>query len=706
VAARRPVSDTYHGTTVVDDYRWLEDGKNPEVQAWSDAQNTFARGQLGAFPSRAALEARVSALLSSASPSHFGLQRAHDRLFALKDQPPRPQPLLVVLRSADDPGSEHVVLDPNKLDARGGTTIDWYAPSPDGKLVAVSLSKGGSESGDVHVYEVEGGKEREKDAITRVHGGTAGGSLLWRKDGKGFWYTRYPRQGERAAEDLDFFQEVWFHELGGATPDRRSLTESIPRIAECELVETSEDGRYALLEVKNGDGGEAAFFLLDTTKKAGKGAAGDPWVRVARFEDHVVGATLGKDGGLWLRSLANAPRGQLLRLDPARPELARAKVVVPEGDGVIHSFAVTRSRIYVVDLLGGPHRVRALTLAGQPAEPFDLPGVASVRGLLPLDNDELLVRVQTYTEPPAWWHWSLKKKEAKPTKSAAMFKFRKTALAQTSQADFSEIEVSRESAVSKDGTRIPLSLLRRKGTKLNGQNPTVLYGYGGYGLSLTPRFAPRWLPWLEQGGVVAIANLRGGGEMGESWHEAGKLTKKQTVFDDFFACARWLTDQKWTSSSRLAIEGGSNGGLLMGAALTQHPERFAAVVSHVGIYDMLRVETTPNGAFNVTEFGTVKDPAQFAALLAYSPLHRVKDGTSYPPVLFLTGQNDPRVDPYNSRKMTARLQAADPGGSVLLRTSADTGHGMGTPLGAQIQEEVDVFSFLFTRLHVAYQAAP
>jgi prolyl oligopeptidase len=706
LAARRPVSDTYHGTTVTDDYRWLEDGKDPAVIAWSDAQNTFARDQLGAFPQRKALEARVTALVTSASALHFDLDRAGGRLFALKQQPPKPQPLLVVLRSADDAASEQVVLDPSVLDARGSTTIDWYVPSPDGKLVAVSLSKGGSESGDVHIYEVDGGKEHPKDSIARVHGGTAGGTLLWRKDGKGFWYTRYPREGERAKEDLDFYQQVWFHELGGATPDRRSLTDEIPRIAECELHETSDDGRFALLEVKNGDGGEAAFYVLDTRAKAkGGAAAGDPWVRVARFEDHVVGARLGKEGGLWLRSLEGSPRGKILRLDPAHPDLTKARVVVPESETVIQGFTVTKKRIYVTDLVGGPNRIRVLDLKGQPAETLALPGVASVRGVLALDGDDLLVRVQTYTEPPAWWSWSPGAKPKTPADKGGT-QLRKTALAQTTKADFSGIEVTREMATSKDGTRVPMSFLRKRGAKMDGQNPTVLYGYGGYGVSLTPRFAPHWLPWLEQGGTVAIANLRGGGEMGESWHQAGMLTKKQNVFDDFFACARWLIDQKWTSSARLAIEGASNGGLLMGAAVTQHPELFAAVVSHVGIYDMLRVETTPNGAFNVTEFGTVKDKAQFDALHAYSPIHQVKDGTSYPPVLFLTGQNDPRVDPYNSRKMTARLQAANPAGLVLLRTSADTGHGMGTPLAAQIQEDVDVYAFLFTRLGVSYQPVP
>jgi prolyl oligopeptidase len=342
--------------------------------------------------------------------------------------------------------------------------------------------------------------------------------------------------------------------------------------------------------------------------------------------------------------------------------------------------------------VGGPSQVRIFDLSGKSEGKMELPPVTSVRQIVGKEgSDDVLVRTQSYTEPPTWYRWSNKKLE-------------KTQLHQTSKADFSNIEVVREHCISLDGTKVPLNILRRKGTPLDGNNPTVLYGYGGYGVNMQPRFQPKHLPWLEAGGVYAIANLRGGGEFGESWHEDGKLLKKQNVFNDFYACAQHLVDAKYTKRDRLAIEGGSNGGLLMGATLVQHPDAFAAVVSHVGIYDMLRVETTPNGAFNVTEFGTVKDKAQFDALYAYSPFHHVTDGTRYPAVLFLTGANDPRVDPYHSRKMTARLQdAMNGGGTVLLRTSGDTGHGIGTPLKAQIEEEVDVYAFLGERLHVTFK---
>jgi prolyl oligopeptidase len=320
--------------------------------------------------------------------------------------------------------------------------------------------------------------------------------------------------------------------------------------------------------------------------------------------------------------------------------------------------------------------------------PVPILPVSSVQGTLSTGDDELLFRNQSFLEPPAWFRFDPKRAQVT-----------RTDLYQTSIASFADAEVLRESCKSKDGTLIPLSILRKKGTPLDGSNPTLLSGYGGYGISMSPRFRPIWRLWLDHGGVFALANLRGGGEFGEDWHLSGNLTKKQNVFDDFTACAEHLIQSKTTNPAKLAIMGGSNGGLLMGAALTQHPELFRAVVSYVGLYDMLRVELSPNGAFNVTEFGSVKDRAQFDALYRYSPYHALKAGIAYPPVLFVTGANDPRVDPYHSRKMTARLQAiAEARRPILLRASSDTGHGGATPLSSEIAENVDVYSFLFAQL--------
>ena len=683
--AKRPVVNEYHGTKVTDDYQWLENSADAEVKAWTLEQNKRTRAYFDETPSRAALKERIKAILSSTSADRFALRMAKGKLFALKDQPPKQQPFLVVMGSPDKAKTEadlkeRVLVDPNALDPKGATSIDWYVPSPDGKLVAVSMSAGGTENGTVRVYDVETGKE-QGDVVPYANSGTAGGSLTWAGDSKGFYYTRHPHPGEVKPEDMGFFQQVYFHKLGEkGSADTFSLgKDDLPRIAEVEL-HTSKDGKWILASVQKGDGGEYWQWLLDA--KSGK------WSRFADLQDKIVHADFGPDNKLYLMSLKDAPKGKILRIDPAKPDLAKADTLVPHSDVTIQSFVVAKSKLYVKDLVGGPSQVRIFDLKGKAAGMVPIPAVSSVRQLVPMDGDDMLFRNQSYTESPAWYTY-------KPKDKAPVAK---TIMAMTSSASFADAEAIRETCTSKDGTRVPINILRKKGTPLDGSNPMLLSGYGGYGISLQPGVNPVLRVWLDMGGVFAVANLRGGGELGEEWHRAGNLGKKQNVFDDFHACAKFAVESKHTSPDKLAIMGGSNGGLLMGAALTQHPEAYKAVVSFVGIYDMLRVELTPNGAFNVTEFGTVKDPELFKALYAYSPLHNVKDGTAYPSVLFLTGANDPRVDPYHSRKMTARLQAATTGGPVMLRASEDTGHGGGTPLEEEIEQQADVYSFLAREL--------
>ncbi len=684
VAARVPVVDEYFGIKVTDDYRWLENAADPQVRLWTMAQNQFARAHLDALAMRPQVKARIAALLGHASIDRFSLRARGKLIFALKDEPPKQHPFLVTMTSPDDPSSERVVFDPNVFDSKGRTAIDFYVPSRDGKLVAVSLSEAGSEAGSVHVFDVATGKDRG-DVVPRVNGGTAGGSVAWSADGRGFFYTRYPRDGERAPVDMEFYQQLYFHELGKPTKDDRyELGKELPRIAEIAL-RPSDDGRYLVASVANGDGGEVAHYVRSP---AGK------WTTLARFEDKVVHVEHGRDDSLYMLSLAGAPRGKVLRVSTHAPSLEKAEIVVEESEVVVHDFEATATKLYVTDIVGGPSQLRILPLRRDPkAKAIVVPTlpVSTVGQLLRLGGDELLFRTESFTEPPAWYRV---KADGAPPKKSALF--------MTSEGDFSDSEVLRETCTSKDGTKVPMTIVRRKGTPADGSAPALLNGYGGYNLIEEPRFVPAMRAWLEQGGVFALANIRGGGEMGEPWHEQGKLTKKQNVFDDFFACATTLVERGHTKRERLAIIGGSNGGLLMGAELTQHPDAFRAVVSFVGIYDMLRVELAPNGAFNVTEFGSVKDRAQFDALFAYSPLHHVKDATPYPAMLMLTGANDPRVDPYHSRKMTARLQAATTSGRpVLLRTSDDSGHGIGTSLAQRIEEQTDVYSFLFHELGVA-----
>ena len=687
---KRPVVDEYHGVKVTDDYRWMENGKDPEVQAWTEDQNKRTRAYLDAIPARQVLRDKIKTILSSTSADRYALRMEKGQLFALKSQPPLQQDFLVVMASpakakTEADLKERTLVDPNKLDPKGRTTIDWYIPSPDGKLVAVSLSEGGSESGTVHVYDVATGKETG-DVVPYANSGTAGGSLTWAGDAKGFYYTRHPHKGEVDDKDLGFFQKVYFHKLGTKdAEDKLSLgdksTFELPRIAECEL-RTSEDGKWVIAAVQNGDGGEYWHFVLDS--KSGK------WSRFADIPDQIVHASFGPDDKLYLLSLKGSPRGKILRIDPAKPDLAKADMMVAESDVTIQGYVATKSKLYVQDLVGGPSQVRIFDQKpGSKAATMPIPAVSSVRQIVAMDGDDVLFRNQSYTEPPAWFTYRPKDKK-EPV--------HKTVMAMTAPVSLADAEVVREMATSKDGTKVPVNILRRKDMKLDGSSPVLLTAYGGYGVSLQPGMNPLSRIWLDMGGAVAVANLRGGGEFGEEWHRAGNLGKKQNVFDDFYAVAKHLVDSKYTNPGKLAIRGGSNGGLLMGAAMVQHPDMYKAVVSHVGIYDMLRVETTPNGAFNVTEFGTVKDPDLFKALYAYSPIHNVKDKTAYPAVMFLTGANDPRVEPYNSRKMTARLQAATTGGIVLLRANANTGHGAGTPLEDEIDETADVWAFLVKEL--------
>ncbi len=684
ITPKKPVSTKYQGATVDDPYQWLEKDDEPEVKAWSDAQNQQTRQYLDQLPDRVAIEKQLTEWFAKTSPSYSSLVSRPGLLFLMKFQPPKQQPLLVTLTSADDLKSEKIVLDPNVLDAKGTTTIDWFVPSLDGEYVAVSLSKGGSEDGTLHFYEAATGNALP-DTIAHVQYPTAGGSAAWNADATGIYYTRFPRNGERPEADLNFFQQVYFHKLG--TPDTEdiySIGKDFPRIAEI-ILESSRDGRYVLASVANGDGGDFVHYLL--------GSDGS-WKQITQFGDQIKAARLGRDNAMYLLSRNAAPRGKVLRLPLETPELSKAVEIVPTGEPVIQQIVPTADALFLGDLLGGPSQIRRFSLDGKGETIIPIPKISAVQEMVGLEDGSLLFRDQSYTEPATWFRCAREK--AEPVK---------TALRTTSPVSFADIEVTRELATSKDGTKIPLNIIFRKGMKRDGQNPTLLYGYGGYGISMSPNFEFTRRLWFDHGGVYVVANIRGGGEFGEDWHKAGNLTKKQNVFDDFAGAAEYLIKEKYTRPEKLAIQGGSNGGLLMGAMITQHPDLMRAVVSQVGIYDMLRVELAPNGAFNVTEFGTVKDPDQFKALYAYSPYHHAVDGTKYPSILMMTGANDGRVAPYHSRKMVARLDEANKSQNpILLRTSSAAGHGIGTALNERIKQLADIYAFLFAQLGMTGKA--
>lgn len=677
--AREPVTNIYHGVAVVDDYQWLENGTNPDVRAWVRAQNERTRAYFNQLPFRDGVEQQLSELIADESASYSLDSFRGGMIFGTRFKPPAQQPVLVRLKSVYPPALRKVVFDPNAWNTNGTTAMDWWTVSRDGQLVAISLSEKGSENGVLHFFQTESGQALP-DIIPGVQYPTGGGSAAWNADGSGIFYTRYPRPGERPDADLNFYQQIWFHKLGTpVSDDTYELGKDFPRIAEIELT-ASDDGQWLLATVANGDGGDFAHYLLD---------ASGTWHQLTHFEDGVKVIKFGKDNALYLLSKHNAPRGKLLRLPLADLNLAHAKMVVPESSNVVSEYEPSANGLYVSVMAGGPSRLWYYPKSGSRKEVPVLP-VSSAEGLHCWHGNELLFANMSYLVPKGWYEWS-----------PGMEKPRATALQTISPANFDDIEVVREFATSKDGTKVPINILRKKGIKLDGTHSTLLYGYGGYGINLTPGFSATRRLWFDAGGVYAVANLRGGGEYGETWHEAGNLTHKQNVFDDFIACAEHLIQRKYTNPNKLAVMGESNGGLLMGAFLTQRPDLAHAVVSRVGIYDMLRVELDPNGAFNTTEFGSVKDEAQFKALYAYSPYHQVKDGTAYPAILFPCGENDGRVNPAHSRKMTARLQAATSSDHpILLRTTATAGHGMGSSLKDRVAEQADIYTFLFQELGI------
>jgi len=682
---REIVVNTYHGVTIEDPYQWLEDWSSPEVKAWSANQNGVARAYLDALPNRAEIAARVKAVMSADTVSYYSAQRIGDQAWFMKFAPPKQQPFLVRIDADGNAASERVVFDPAAFDASGNTSVEWYRVSPNGKLLAIALTVAGAEVADLYIYDMATGA-RVDEILPRVNGPTAGGDLAWDADSAGFYYTRYPRDGEKSPGDQNFYQQLWHRRLG--TPlaqDHYEIGELFDRIAEIRVWVHEPSGKV-LATVQYGDSGRFQHYLRETS---------GIWQRISDYDDQLVQAAFIDADSLLALSRKSAPRGTFLRLDISKLPAVSSSMVIPQGDSAFASdfysdptFVVHNGRVYAKTLLGGPEEVRVFNLRGQPqtGPSMELSGVGQI---IPWD-DGVMVRASSYLAPNSWLLFDGKHTTRHP-------------LSSTSAVDFDDYKVVREFATSRDGTRVPVNIILGKEARPDGSSPVLLTAYGGYGVSRSPRFRPTVKIWLEQGGIFAEANLRGGGEYGEDWHQQGMLTKKQNVFDDFYAVMQHLVEAGYTQSGKLAIEGGSNGGLLMGAMISQHPQAFQATISHVGIYDSLRCELSPNGTFNIPEFGTVKDPDLFTALYAYSPYHNLQK-TAYPAILFMTGENDGRVDPMHSRKMTATLQYENTSGKpILLRTSGNTGHGAGTPLDEAISQEVDRLVFLFDSLGMKYK---
>lgn len=681
---KHPVVDTYWGVKVTDNYRWLEYWASPEVKGWVAAQDAYTAAYMDKLPQRNSIFDYLKKTLAKEPVAYGGFQIRGGRMFALRGDPGQPALKLVVFSSPADKASERIIVDFAHLVPGKVFQVDWYHISPDGSLAALSLATGGSEIGSLYLINTTTGRQTG-EVIPNVQFATGGGDMAWNADSSGFWYTRYPSPGERPAADLHFYQQVYFHRIG--TPiqqDTHVLGSDFPRIAETTF-RTSPDHSRVLVSVENGDGGQYEDFVVTPDGKTHQ---------VTKFGDDIPLLAFGRDNSLWLMSHKNSERGELWHLRAGDYRVSDATLVVRAGKASMEGSGydsgrifVGADRLYIVEINGGPEEIRCYTLAGKRLPNVAAPAIASISTLVPDGSHSFLFSAETYTAPLQWYRFS-------GSGQPVALPFHGEA-----SADLSDIEVRRVFATSKDGARIPMTILMRRGTTLNGANPTLITGYGGFGISMTPQFEGHERFWFDHGGILAIANLRGGGEYGEAWHEAGMLTQKQHVFDDFIACSEYLIDNHYTSRAHLAAEGGSNGGLLMGAVLTQRPHLYRAIVTVVGIYDMLRTELDPNGTFNVTEYGTVKNEADFRALYAYSPYQHVVDGTAYPAVLLITGDNDHRVNPAHSRKMTAALQAATSSGQpILLLTNANAGHGFSTNVNEALLEQADAEAFIFSEL--------
>jgi prolyl oligopeptidase len=681
--ARISTVQTYFDHKVIDNYLWLENPSDPKVVEWTQAQTARTRKYLDAIPEREKFlnEFRQDLLGKTVRYGEFAFSGG--RVFAEKFEPPRAQPMIVSRANLDPGAEEKIVFDPVQFDPKGLTSFDWYVPSPDGSIIALSLSEAGSESGTLRFVRVADGKLLE-EKVERVQFATAGGSAAWSADGKGIAYTRYPRAGERPENDLNLYQQVYYHEMGTSdSADRYEIGRDFPRIAETALRLSPEKG-WILATVSNGDGGEFAHYLRD---KSGQ------WTQITHFADGVKQAVFGGDNQLFLRSVKGALRGQVLRIDLSNgvANIDQAKVIVPEqADSAIENLAASDDDLLVNDIIGGPSRVRHFDSTGAMKGGLPIPELSSVTGLYLTEAGDFVLSISSYTKPELNVLYHPKTNELSPT-----------GLENKIAVSFDNIEERRVFATSKDGTKIPISVLFKKGTLLSGAIPTILYGYGGYGLSSLPRFDPILRSWFDRGGAYAVANIRGGGEYGEPWHQAGMLLKKQNVLDDFAACAQFLIDNHYTNSSKLGVWGISNGGITAGGFITQHPALARAAVINVGVLDSLRSELEPNGEFNVTEYGTIKDPRQFAALYAYSPYHHVERGAKYPAVLITAGENDHRVASWHGKKMTAKLQFDSASNHpVLLKVSTTAGHGFGTSFDERLQNNADTYAFFYDQLGI------
>ena len=664
--------DEYHGEPIADPYRPLEDSDAPATREWIAAQNELTEGLLAAVPARAAIRARLAELWDF--PRAGAPWRRGDRWFQLRNSGLQDQDVLWTSTGPGEPGRQ--LLDPNELGRDGTTAVSALAVSEGGGMVAYALSDAGSDWRTWRVRRTDTGDDLD-DSIRW----SKFASAAWTDDDAGFFYGRYPEPPADAAYDApNRDMELRYHRLGTDPGDDRLVlsTPEEPEWGYEPLV--TDEGRLLVVSVWRGTDPENRVFVARLERGVDQ-AAVEPLIGEADASYEPIAAV---DGTLFLLTDHEAPLGRVIAIDLEVPEHRRE--VIPQASDAIQQVKLVGERLAVVRLHDAHHRLAIHDLDGRHVTDVELPGIGTIGELAGRRHDpELHLTFMTFAEPAA----ILSVRMADGTVSAPA----RPPLA-WNPADYVTEQVFAPSA---DGTAIPLFLSHRRDVHPDGDVPTLLYGYGGFHIPVGPTFKPEWLAWMERGGLLAVASLRGGGEYGKDWHDAGRLANKQNVFDDFAACAEWLASEAsgWTRAARIGISGRSNGGLLVGASITQRPELFGAAVAEVGVMDMLRFHRFTIGWGWTSDYGSADDPEQFRWLRAYSPLHNIRPGVAYPPTLVTTGDHDDRVVPGHSFKFAAALQAAQAGDApVAIRIDTDAGHGVGKPVGKLIDERADVLAFL------------
>ncbi|MGB0109112.1 MAG: prolyl oligopeptidase family serine peptidase [Terriglobales bacterium] len=680
-----PVEDTVQGHKIVDPYRYLENPNDPDTKLYVEQELSYTRAILAPLPGRDKINARLSQLLEIGTVGTP--QMGGKYYFYTRREGNQNQPILYVREGMNgEPGAglstkDRVLVDVNKMSTDGTVALDWWFAAEDGKYVAYGTSPSGSEISTLRVIETASGKLLP-DSIER----TRAASLAWKRDDSGFFYTRYPKKGDVPEGQEVYNRHVFYHALG-ADPAQDPLIFGEGRDPEWwPNVHLSEDGRWLLIVEEHGYT-KTEMFLQDLTAKS-------PPVEITAGKDFLYGADF-FEGKLYITTNEDAPRYRVFVADATNPQRENWKELIPQADAVLQGVSVTGGKLLAQYEHNVTSELKLFGLDGKKLADIPLPAIGTVFGASGrYDRNEFFFGFQSFTVPP-----SIYRVDLTDVKSARWAKVDAPSI------DPSAYDVQQVWYTSKDGTKVPMFVVSKKGIEKNGKNPTLLTGYGGFNVSLTPTFSRSMYLWMEHGGIYAVANLRGGAEFGEGWHRAGMLEKKQSVFDDFIAAAEYLIAQKYTDHDHLAIFGGSNGGLLMGAMITQRPDLFRAVVCQVPLLDMLRYQNFQIAKLWIPEYGSADDPKQFAWLYAYSPYHHVQPGQEYPAILFMTGDTDTRVDPMHAKKMAALMQAEAKNGSskdrpILLRIDTKAGHGQGKPVAKQIDEYTDMYSFLFWQLGI------